>query len=324
MAAYYNEFDRYVAQWLRNLIADGLIAAGDVDERSIADVRPEDLRGYTQHHFFAGLGGWAYALRLAGWPDDRPVWTGSCPCQPFSNVGKREGRQDSRHLWPVWHRLIRELAPDVLFGEQVAGAVGFSWLDHVLADMENEGYAVGTSILPACAVGAPHIRQRLWFVADASGATRQQDAGSSLGDEGKDGRRKRGNNGYSSDGENRAGLLDDAIGARLEGFPGHEHGRGGRSGQAGSTAETGPSNPWAELEWLPCSDGKLRPTQPGLFPLAHGVSGRMAIRRTVIENGAEVEKIHWYSRVGALRGFGNAIVPQEAAEFIAAYMDLER
>lgn len=89
--AYYNEIDRGAAAWLRELIGAGLIADGDVDERSIADVKPGDLRGYTQCHFFAGIGGWSLALRLAGWDDARPVWTGSCPCQPFSCAGRHKG-----------------------------------------------------------------------------------------------------------------------------------------------------------------------------------------------------------------------------------------
>jgi hypothetical protein len=109
--SYYNEIDPYCAQWLRNLIGAGHIADGDVDERSIEDVRPDDVRGYTQCHFFAGVGVWSYALRLAGWPDDRPVWTGSCPCQPFSQAGKGAGFADERHLWPAWFHLIRECRP---------------------------------------------------------------------------------------------------------------------------------------------------------------------------------------------------------------------
>ncbi len=88
---YYNEIDPVAAQCLRELIKAGEIPAGDVDERSIEDVRPADLAGYVQCHFFAGIAGWAVALDLAGWPRDRPVWTGSCPCQPFSAAGKGAG-----------------------------------------------------------------------------------------------------------------------------------------------------------------------------------------------------------------------------------------
>ena len=88
---YYNEFDPAAAAWLRELMANNLIAQGDVDERSIKDVRGDELRGYTQCHFFAGIGIWSAALRRNGWDDDQPVWTGSCPCQPFS--GRTESRR---------------------------------------------------------------------------------------------------------------------------------------------------------------------------------------------------------------------------------------
>ena len=160
MAAYYNEHDRNAAAWLRELIKAGLIAPGDVDERSILDVRPGDLAGYTQLHWFAGVGVWSYALRLAGWPDDRPVWTGSCPCQPFSGAGGRAGFADERHLWPHWFQLIAQCQPDVIFGEQVASKDGLGWLDVVQADLEAADYAVGAVDLCAAGVGAPHIRQR--------------------------------------------------------------------------------------------------------------------------------------------------------------------
>lgn len=161
MASYYNEIDPYAAQWLRNLITAGHIAFGDVDERSITDVRPDDLKGYTQCHFFAGIGGWSYALRIAGWPDDKPVWTGSCPCQPFSSAGKQRGIDDERHLWPVWKRLIDQCHPSVVFGEQVAAAT--TWLKVVRSDLEEMDYAVATMPIEAACVGAPHLRDRFWF-----------------------------------------------------------------------------------------------------------------------------------------------------------------
>jgi len=100
MPAYYNEIDPFAVEWLRELINQNLIPPGDVDDRSICEVQPVDLLGYTQHHFFAGIGGWSYALRLAGWPDDREVWTGSAPCQPFSTAGSQKGKDDDRHLAP--------------------------------------------------------------------------------------------------------------------------------------------------------------------------------------------------------------------------------
>lgn len=175
LTAYYNEIDKNAAAWLRELIKTGAIAPGDVDDRSIVDVDPADLRGYTQHHFFAGIGIWSYALREAGWPDDRPVFTGSPPCQPFSSAGMRKGFDDERHLWPVFFNLIRQHNPDVVFGEQVASKDALAWLDPVYADMEGAGYAFGALDLCAAGVGAPHIRQRLFMcgsrhLADSFGA----------------------------------------------------------------------------------------------------------------------------------------------------------
>lgn len=163
---YYNEWDKPTAAWLQELINQGLIPNGHIDTRSIADVQPGDLDGYTQCHFFAGIGGWPLALQLAGWPTDRPVWTGSCPCQPFSAAGKQKGHDDERHVWPEMFRLARVCRPDTIFGEQVEGAVRLGWLDGVSADLETEGYAVGAAVLGAHSVGAPHIRQRLYWVAD--------------------------------------------------------------------------------------------------------------------------------------------------------------
>ena len=169
MSAYYNEIDPQAAAWLRELIRAGCIAPGEVDERSIEDVLPSDVRGFDQCHWFAGIGVWSYALRRSGWADDRPVWTGSCPCQPFSAAGKRVGFADERNLWPAFHHLIKECRPSVVFGEQVASSSIDPWVDLVHADLEAVGYAFGCVPFPSASVGAPHIRDRLYWVADSGG-----------------------------------------------------------------------------------------------------------------------------------------------------------
>lgn len=166
-AAYYNEIDPFAAQWLRNLIASGHIAPGEVDERSIEDVTPDDLRGFTQCHFFAGIGVWSHSLRLAGWPDNKPVWTGSCPCQPFSAAGKGDGFADERHLWPAFNHLISERRPQHVFGEQVAAGNANVWFDLVQADLEGMGYAFGLVPFTSAGIGAPHIRERAYWAANA-------------------------------------------------------------------------------------------------------------------------------------------------------------
>jgi DNA (cytosine-5)-methyltransferase 1 len=165
MASYYNEFDPFAAAWLRELIKAGEIANGEVDERSIEDVRAADLAGFQQCHFFAGIGGWSLALRLAGWPEDRPVWTGSCPCQRFSSATR--GRTVAADMWPEFRRLIGDALPRVVFGEQVAHARG--WFDGVCDDVEALGYTVGAAILPAASVGQDHARSRIYFACHANG-----------------------------------------------------------------------------------------------------------------------------------------------------------
>lgn len=216
MTAYYNEIDPYAAQWLRNLIAAGHIAPGEVDERSITEVFPEDLRGFTQCHFFAGIGVWSYALRRAGWSDDRPVWTGSCPCQPFSSAGQKKGFDDTRHLWPKWSKLIELREPVTVFGEQVASNDGYSWLDLVQSDLEALAYTSGAVVLPAAGFGAPHGRHRIFFVAHALRSGRTQRRAES-GDR-------------SAAGGGGIGLLGNSIMPGLEGqsrheYNGHEPGR---------------------------------------------------------------------------------------------------
>jgi DNA (cytosine-5)-methyltransferase 1 len=130
-------------------------------------VAPNDLVGYTQCHFFAGIGVWSYALRCAGWSDDRPIWTGSCPCQPFSAAGKGGGFADERHLWPSFHHLIRECQPATVIGEQVASKHGLGWFDLVSTDMDASGYACGAVVADASSFGAWHKRQRIYWAANA-------------------------------------------------------------------------------------------------------------------------------------------------------------
>ena len=278
MASYYNEFDPFAASWLKELIKDGLITDGEVDDRSITEVSPSDLKGFKQCHFFAGIGGWPMALRLADWPDDRPVWTGSPPCQPFSVAGNQKGNSDERHLWPVFFDLIKKQAPPTVFGEQVASSIKHRWFDDLQKDLEAENYASAMVVLPACSVGAPHKRERLWFVANAI-------------------------------------TVGDTKQPRLEGHARAVDGESRREGEIRPSSKTGVWDEskvsalddsksqgvcWGQSIGWPCRDGKSRtiPTEPALFPLADGVC----------------------NRVGTLRGAGNAIVPQVAAEVIKAFM----
>ena len=267
---YYNEWDKGAAAWLRELIKHGHIPFGVVDERSITEVKPEDLDGFTQCHFFAGIGGWPLALRLAGVSEDTPLWTGSPPCQPFSTAGKQLGQFDPRHLAPVFLDLISECRPPVIFGEQVAAAIAKSWMCDLQAHLEGEDYAVGFAVLPACSVGAPHKRERLFFGAHELAST----------DSERLQRERRDSDSHGREGQNirQSGLLH----------------------RAGIESES--TNPhhgfWSDADWLGCRDGKFRPVEPGAFPLANGIP----------------------ARVGRLRGYGNAIVPQVAAEFIKAFM----
>ena len=167
---FYNDNDHSCCVWLSNLMYADLIPFGHISRASIRDLRSSDIPPSTrQAHFFAGIGGWPLALQLANWPSSIPVWTGSCPCQPYSVAGKRKGDADDRNLWPQFLRLIRHHRPPVCFGEQVAGKDGKVWLDGVRSDLEKLGYEVGAADLCAAGVGAPHIRQRLYWVAFATG-----------------------------------------------------------------------------------------------------------------------------------------------------------
>ena len=279
--AYYNEIEPYPAQWLRNLIAAGHIAPGDVDERSIEDVRPDDLRGYTQCHFFAGLGGWSYALRLAGWPDDRPVWTGSGPCQPFSAAGKRLGFADERHLWPAWKWLIEQRRPPRVFGEQVAAAS--NWLFVVRSDLEALGYTVGAMPIEAASADADHFRDRYWIVADA----KQHNSGCQTKTADHD--RTEADRPADRAGRRGSGVMVDpsSIGWG-EGWTEYEfRSRGFTAAVAGIDG----------CQYVECPDGKWRRLPPpGVRWLGNGIPARVA----------------------KLRAIGNAIDPRPAVAFIRA------
>ncbi|HEB4989801.1 TPA: DNA cytosine methyltransferase [Klebsiella michiganensis] len=254
-AAYYNEIDPFAAQWLRNLIAGGHIAPGEVDERSIEDVTPDDLRRFTQCHFFAGIGVWSHSLRLAGWPDDRQVWTGSCPCQPFSAAGKGDGFADERHLWPAFNHLISERRPQHVFGEQVAAGNANVWFDLVQADLEGMGYAFGLVPFTSAGIGAPHIRERAYWVANAYSviSDRRGNVRAPGRDEysngGDDVRLADAGGEYKGSARNKAGAgescragkdggLGNANVARLEGLGGNDC-AAGREGATGSAAAPG-------------------------------------------------------------------------------------
>jgi DNA (cytosine-5)-methyltransferase 1 len=346
MSAYYNEHDPYPAQWLRNLIAKGLIADGTVDERSIVDVRPDDLRGFQQCHFFAGIGGWSYALRLAGWSDDRPVWTGSCPCQPFSSAGAQAGGHDPRDLWPVWFQLIRECRPGVVFGEQVEAAIGHGWLDRLCDDLEREGYAIGAVGLPGACVGAFDIRQRLWFVADANGGHAEHRAvqrGREHGLRAED-RRADADERVSEWAE--AGIVADAAGERRIGerllLRAEATGRiardfleAARRSEAGELADAdrdGLSHIVDGIADRTCGAAAARTTEGGseqvsyygranFWADAEWISCRDGKWRPV-EPGTFPLAHGIPNRVGRLRAYGNAIKPQVAAEVIRAYLDV--
>ncbi|MBS1060747.1 DNA cytosine methyltransferase [Gluconobacter sp. Dm-44] len=338
MRTYYNEWDAPTAAWLQELGAGRHLLPGHIDTRSIRDVHPDDVAGYDQCHFFAGIGGWPLALRWAGLENVPGIWTGSPPCQPFSVAGKGLAQSDERHLAPVWLDLIRECKPVLLFGEQVADAIGKGWLDDLFDALEREGYACGAAVLPACSVGAPHIRKRLFFgavrvehahlqrVQPTRNSARASHPGWTkqavwLADDYKNGCKPRReiqplrceHDAEHGGAESR---LADTDRSRLEGIrpdvdPQGRHGSDLRSMRLPGDLRDQPrpapphNGGWESADWLGCRDGKFRPVEPGTQPLAHGLP----------------------ARVGRLRGYGNAIVPQVAAafitEFLGAYAEMQ-
>lgn len=349
---YYNEHDPKTAAWLRELIKSGLIPNGDVDERSITEISPRDLSAYTQCHFFAGIGGWSLALQLAGWPSTRPVWTGSCPCQPFSSAGKGLAQADERHLWPVFFNLIRQCRPECVFGEQVASAISHGWLDGISADLEAENYTCGAAVLGAHSVSAPHIRQRLYWMAYADGGRlkqRNEEIGSvsELNESGgldnsfSERRGARWNNDGEHDGIISATncqpdcWMGEPIQQGLEGHPRYgDNGTESRrliENEAGSTTETSAASGLVLANGNRREQGGVATTTSGHrnstqsasswddYRLANCRDGKS--RRIPTEPAFQPLAHGIPARVVRLRGYGNAIVPAVAATFIQAFQD---
>lgn len=363
---YYNEFDPAAATWLRELIAAKLIPQGEVDTRSIKDVRADDLRGFTQCHFFAGIGGWSRALQLAGWPKDRPVWTGSCPCQCFSLAGAGKGAEDERDLWPVFFELVKACRPEYVFGEQVEAAIKHGWLDRVCANMEREKYTVGAIVLGAHSSGAPHLRQRLYW-----GAARLAEDSASIRCGGRNNADSAGQ-GWQQESRNVGKLQDgfegpcdfDCVGNsegndkfwnserrsceietgrssrnismadnREQGLEGYREFRKkqiqeGRQGEKrhSCTSSISSFSPWSDFGLVYCRDNKVRrvPAESLLQCVADGLSEGVDEGRDCCVLEAErgfplCKKEEEIGRTMLLKGYGNAIIPQVAAEFIKAF-----
>ncbi len=388
---YYNDNDPFCCKWLAELMNEGLIPDGYIDNRSIKDVRPSELEGYDQHHFFAGIAGWPRALELAGWNSARPVWSASLPCQPPSCAGQQRGHEDERHLWPVFFDLVEVCRPAIIIGEQVASKDGREWFAGISTDLETLEYSVAAADLPAAGVASPHKRNRLFWVANAPRpkGTRQRQqridvsgktsidlgitSGSGLqGHEQKElCRARRWEKGRTvaepgsptnqladSESDNRgSGKRGTQTGVRQDGI--------GRRGSAGGGF-------WSNSALIPCADGKWRRVpsrmedtngdgswnigthfkqsrrqnytndtesgsfnsdrqeikfeiEPALFPMVTRLSDTMGDSW----HDGIVQALTCFplsesipGRVGLLKGSGNSIVPQVAAEFIAAVMEI--
>ena len=329
--AYYNEFDPKAASWLRQLIKNGNITPGEVDERSITEVKQSDLQGFDRVHFFSGIGTWDYCLNQAGW-GDRPVWTASLPCQPFSSAGKGLGKADERHLLPHFLELVRQCKPDTIFGEQVERAIAYGWLDDLQANMEAEGYAVGHCVLGAHSVNSPHIRQRLYWVANSASERLEGPGGKagrstingevgglgisdSAGSQQRIETAERARHGHSIESTSSFVRMGNA---ECDGHDASEIGRSVSEGETKSRVQQFKGSD--SIEWIYCRDNKYRPIKPSIQPLADGLTKGMVHSS---DTGAQINaNATQEARTMRLKGYGNAIQAQTAIAFINAFLDV--
>jgi len=333
---YYNDFE--TGDWLRQLVKNNLIPKGYVDDRSITDIKPRDLDGYEQCHFFAGIAGWPRALDIAGWNAATPIWSASLPCQPFSCAGQQKGHEDDRHLWPIFFGLVEKCRPPVIVGEQVASKDGREWLAGIQTDLETLGYSTAAADLPAASVGSPHKRNRLfWCAVGDSNGNRCNGQSVRLHKQPGNGKARQESleitgaspTGRVADSERNGGRADKPRGKSQRRTANRRHNFWSNSiaipcadgkwrrvpGRVADSKSRGLERGWTEPESLPAStagtitgnqgyegEGKQHQLEiePALFPLADGIPGR----------------------VGLLKGAGNAIVGPVAAVFIESVMEI--
>lgn len=228
------------------------------------------------------------------------VLSGGFPCQPYSSAGKRKGKEDERHLWPEMLRAIREIQPTWVVGENVRGLTNWNGgmvFDEVQADLENEGYEVTPFLLPACAVNAPHRRDRIWFVAYANkcskrspGESGEIESNRSKNDDEQSSRRKQT--------EQHTGCSDV-----LRNVTDTERIGQSRSGRAQKQMRSKTDREW-KTSWA-YDDGRW-PTQSPICNGNDGIPSEL--------DGITVSK--W--RQESIKGGGNAIVPQVAFQIFKA------